>query len=129
MNEHIFREYDIRGIADAELLDDDVMLLDHAGDGDRGSPREGRVLDLAIERLLAHEVERAGHIPDDVVREAGQDHRVVGAAKALHVALDYVLVLAHGAETTPTWRAMPIAIHNLHHAHIPVAYPRRFPLH
>src|SRR6185436_9119440 len=72
-----------------------VVLLHHAKDRDLRQAGEGVVLDFLVEGFLPDVVIDARHVPHHVLGEAREDHLVVAAAEAFHVAIDRLLVLAH----------------------------------
>jgi hypothetical protein len=68
--------------------DDDVILFDQPDDIDRRIRQEPVVDDVGVELGLAAEVKRARYIPVDVVGEAGENQRAIGAPETLEVSSD-----------------------------------------
>ena len=84
-----------RCVTHGSFRDDDIVFLSQAGDRDGWVTRKCVVLDLLVERVLAVCVECAGDRPLDVIREAGQNLRMIGLSEAVHVTFDCFLVLRH----------------------------------
>jgi hypothetical protein len=70
-----------------------LTLFDQAVDRDRGIPLESLSLDLSVKGILAVERLMTMQRPDDVIRQARQDLRVVAATKPVDVPLDDALAV------------------------------------
>jgi hypothetical protein len=72
--------------------DDDDLLLHEPVDRQLRMTFERVVLDLAVEGVLAADIEVARHLPADVVREQVQDRLVVARPESVEVGAHRLLL-------------------------------------
>lgn len=73
----------------------DYVVFGHASDRDYGVSCKDVILDPFIEVGLARQVEYARHQPFNVIRQAGQDFRMIRLGESTDVCLYSLLISAH----------------------------------
>lgn len=73
--------------------DHDIVFFGHARNRYNGAAYKRIGFNFFVEGLLAHQVEHSGDVPLHVLRQAGQNLRMVAFPEAVHVYLNGSLVL------------------------------------